>query len=349
MKKEQLYDIIVKYLPIGFSVVDKAGLIIDFNRAAEEITGYLGSDVIGKSHFTIIHGSPDEANCPLWQYVFQKKEQIIETEHTLKKKNGELSTISITAAPLYNNGEFVGGVELFRDVTETKRLERERKNILSMFAHDMKSPVITSGGFVSRILSGKAGNLTETQTNYLKIVQDELKKLEELIVDFLEFSRFEAKEYKPLKSACNLEETIRRQIDTSRLESDRKGIMISFEYPETPVSVINADCRMINRVISNLLENAVKYSDPGVTVTISLNEHKNDMHVQIIDSGKGISEEHLPYIFDAFYRVSRDSHGSGLGLSIAKTIVEAHGGKIWAESTAGKGSTFSFTLPKDKQ
>jgi signal transduction histidine kinase len=90
----------------------------------------------------------------------------------------------------------------------------------------------------------------------------------------------------------------------------------------------------------------VRYSNPGVTVTVRLNEHEKDILIQVIDTGKGISEEHLPYIFDAFYRVSRDSGGSGLGLSIAKTIVEAHGGKIWAESILGKGSTFSFTLPK---
>jgi len=105
---------------------------------------------------------------------------------------------------------------------------------------------------------------------------------------------------------------------------------------------------MIERVITNLLDNAVKYSPHGTMVSVKLNDWSLEVQVQVIDTGIGISEEHLPYIFDAFYRVSRDSEGSGLGLSIAKAIIEAHGGKIWVKSSPGKGSTFNFTLPKDQ-
>jgi len=349
-EQRQIYEIIKNNLPIGFTLVDEEGVVVDFNPQAEAITGYLKNEVMGKSHLEILHGTSEREACPLFTYAIQKKQQTVEIETTLKKKSGEFITIAATISPLFDKDScFIGGVELFRDISAIKKLERERKNILPMFAHDMKSPVITSGGFLSRMLSGKGGPLTEVQTSYLKIIQEELKKLEELLLDFLEFSRFDAKEYKPLKSACNLEATISHQIDTIRPEADRKDVMIFFEYPETPVSLINADCRMINRVISNLLENAVKYSNPGAIITVRLNERGKDMLVQVIDAGKGIPEEHLPYIFDTFYRVSRDSGGSGLGLSIAKTIVEAHCGEIWAESMPGKGSTFSFTLPKDKK
>lgn len=110
--------------------------------------------------------------------------------------------------------------------------------------------------------------------------------------------------------------------------------------------VINADAIMINRVIRNLLGNAVKYTDPGGTVTVKLTGRKHDILVQVSDTGMGIPENHLPYIFDAFYRISRNSKGLGLGLAIAKSIIEAHGGEIWVESEESKGSTFSFTLPK---
>jgi signal transduction histidine kinase len=103
---------------------------------------------------------------------------------------------------------------------------------------------------------------------------------------------------------------------------------------------------MIERVIANMLDNAVKYSPNDTVVLVKLNDWNLEVQVQVIDAGIGISAEHLPYIFDAFYRVSRDSEGSGLGLSIAKEIVEAHGGKIWVKSAPGMGSTFSFTLPK---
>jgi two-component system phosphate regulon sensor histidine kinase PhoR len=269
-------------------------------------------------------------------------------ETNIRQKSGELITILASISPLFDdNQNFIGGIELFRDISEIKKLERERKNILPMFAHDMKHPVITAGGFLSRLLSGKAGPVAEPQANYLNIIKDELQKVEELISDFLEFSRFEATEYRPLKSAFNIEEAISRQIEIAVLDAEKKNIQISFDYPDTLLPVISADGTMIERVIANLLDNALKYSQHGTKISVKLNDWNLEVLVQVIDAGIGIPEEHVPYIFDAFYRVSRDSTGSGLGLSIAKAIIEAHGGKIWVKSAPEKGSTFSFTLPKN--
>jgi PAS domain S-box-containing protein len=343
----QIYEIIKKSLPIGFTLIDEDGMIIDFNPQAEVITGYTTSEVIGKSHLEILHGTTDREACPLFRYALQKKQQTAAVETNIKQKSGEMITIVASISPLFDGDQnFIGGIELFRDITEIKKLERERKNILPMFAHDMKTPVITAGGFLSRLLSGKLGSLTEPQVNTLQIIKEELTKVEELIGDFLEFSRFEATEYRPLQSAFNIEEAVNRQIEIIRFEAEKKNIRISFEYPETLIPVISADGKMIERVIANLLDNAVKYSPNNTIVLVKLNDWNLEVQVQVIDAGVGISEEHLPYIFDAFYRVSRDSEGSGLGLSIAKAIIEAHGGKIWVKSRPGKGSTFSFTLPR---
>lgn len=345
----QIYEIIKNSLPIGFTLVDAEGVVIDFNPQAEVITGYLGSEVVGQSHLEILHGTSDRDACPLFQYALQKKQQTAAVETTVRQKSGEFITIVASISPLFDQDRnFIGGIELFRDITQIKKLERERKNILPMFAHDMKNPVITAGGFLSRLLSGKLGSLTEPQLNTLHIIKDELTKVEELISDFLEFSRFEVMEYRPLQSAFNIEEAVNRQIEMATREAEKRNIHISFEYPDTLVSVINADGRMIERVISNLLDNAVKYSSNDTVVLVKLNDWNLEVQVQVIDTGIGIAAEHIPYVFDAFYRVSRDSEGSGLGLSIAKAIIEAHGGKIWVKSTPGKGSTFSFTLPKDK-
>ncbi len=110
--------------------------------------------------------------------------------------------------------------------------------------------------------------------------------------------------------------------------------------------MLDADEMMINRVIRYLLVNAIRYTNPGGTITITLSEGVHDVFFEVTDTGIGIAAEHLPYIFDAFYRINRDSKGSGLGLSFAKVIVDAHGGRIWAKSSPGNGSTFSFTLPK---
>jgi signal transduction histidine kinase len=110
--------------------------------------------------------------------------------------------------------------------------------------------------------------------------------------------------------------------------------------------VVYADAMQIDRVIANLVDNAIKYTDSGGKVTVKLLNRDKDIIVQVMDTGMGIPGDHLPYVFDPFYRVNRDSKGSGLGLSIVKIIVEANGGKIWVESMHGNGSNFRFTLPK---
>jgi two-component system phosphate regulon sensor histidine kinase PhoR len=184
--------------------------------------------------------------------------------------------------------------------------------------------------------------------NYLMIMKNELSKVEELISDFLEFSRFEATQYRPLKSAFNLEEALNSQLERIKPEADKKDIRLSFEYPENFIPVVSVDGKMIERVIANLFDNAIKYSPSKSSVKVKLADWNLEVLIQVADTGIGISEEYLPYVFDAFYRIRRDSEGSGLGLSIAKAIIEAHGGKIWVKSAPGKGSTFSFTLPKNE-
>ena len=232
------------------------------------------------------------------------------------------------------------------DITRFKRLEREQKNILSMFAHDMKNAAITSEGFLSRLISGKAGALAKKQQDYLEIIRDELKRLSQFISDFMELARFEAKEYKPILASCNIQAEIRKSIEADQLEAQKKKITISIEPQETMLPMINADVDKIGRVIRNLLGNAIKYTGEGGTITVKLSDRGNEILVSFIDTGIGIPKDRVPHIFEAFYRVSRDSKGSGLGLSIAKTIIEGHAGKIWVESAPAKGSVFSFTLPK---
>ncbi len=224
--------------------------------------------------------------------------------------------------------------------------EKERKNILSMFAHDMKNPVIVIRGFLSRVLSGKAGSVTERQLDYMTVMSDELSRLEGLIMNFLEFSRFESKAYKPVPVPFDVTMAIKRRIEAAKGEADKKKITLHYEFPGDTAAVVNADAVQVERVITNLLDNAIKYTGNGGKVRIVLSNREREILLQIMDTGTGIPEDCLSHIFNEFYRVSRDSKGSGLGLFIAKRIVEEHGGKIWVESENGKGSTFSFTLPR---
>jgi two-component system, OmpR family, phosphate regulon sensor histidine kinase PhoR len=347
LSTSSIYETIAANLPIGFSLVNQDGLILDFNPAAEKITGYLKKDILGKPHLEIIHGSSDPKSCPLFIHAFEQRTASIAQEAVLKRKNGEAVILSFTVSPLFDDsGNFIGGVELFRDITEMKRLERERKNFLSMFVHDMKNPIVIEGGYLTRLLSGKAGPLNDKQRDYLTIIKVETQKLQRLISDFLDFSKFEKKEYIPVLGSYNLEEAISKQMEVMKVAAEKKNIHLIFEYAQESLPVITADAALIERLFMNLLDNAIKYTNPGGTVTVHLQNREQDILVEVADTGIGIDEKDIPCVFDAFCRIDKKREGSGLGLAIARDIVAAHDGTISVESTPGKGSTFRFTLPK---
>jgi two-component system phosphate regulon sensor histidine kinase PhoR len=232
------------------------------------------------------------------------------------------------------------------DISASKKLERERKNMLSMFAHDIKSPTLVVEGFLSRLSSGKAGPLTDKQLNYLELISDAIHRVGKFITNFLEFSRIESGEYKTVPAPFDLTMSIEKNLEALRIEAEKKNIKLVFEVIDGRTAAVHADVTQIDRVLVNLLDNSIKYTNPGGTITVTLSDRDKDILVQIADTGTGIPEEHLPHLFNPFYRITEDSKGSGLGLAIVKTIVETNGGRIWVDSIYGKGSTFAFTLPK---
>jgi two-component system sensor histidine kinase ResE len=215
-----------------------------------------------------------------------------------------------------------------------------------MFAHDMKNPLMTSEGLLSRLVLGKAGALTQKQQKYIKTAFSELGKVAQLVAAFSEFSKLEAREHKPVFAQVDLEREIRRNIERVTSEAEKKQITISLEPTETAIEHVNADAAMINRVIRNLFDNAIKHTDSGGVVTVKIIDRDSQIHVSVKDTGSGIPEDHLPFIFDAFYRAERSSIGSGLGLAIARTVIDLHGGEIWVHSPPLQGSTFMFSLSK---
>lgn len=347
MVKDKLYEIIVNNLPHGFMAVDHQGVTVDFNRAAEQITGFSRDEVIGKSHVEIFHGTTDRNDCPLWQHAFEHRHEMLSIDHVITKKSGEQAVLSVSIAPLFDaNGTFVGGIELLRDVTDQKKRDRERKNVLSMFAHDMKNSVLIASGFVTRLEACKSGPLTDAQSSELATVRHELAALEKMIFDFLQFSRFEANEYIPVRAPFSLAIALTNCVESVRGEASEKRQELRLELPEETVPEIQADGEMIKRVIVNLLDNAVKYTPVGGLITARLILRSNRMTVEVADTGIGIPDDMLPFIFDAFYRADKTTKGSGLGLFIVKTIVDAHEGSVSVKSDVGKGSIFSFSLPR---
>lgn len=345
MEKHEVYDSIIENLPVGFTMVDRDGNITEFNRTAEQITGYVKSEVIGRSHLKILHDTQDMNSCPLFKSVMKKKKKTVSAETVMKSKSGEHITASVTSFPLYDEeGKFSGGVEIFHNITGQKRRERERMNFLSMFVHDMKNSIIPVQGFMKRMMDEKAGPLTEKQLEYLDLMKDEMNKFEIFVKDFLAFSQFEAKKYKPVFKDFHIDEALEKNIETVKLEAEKKNLQIVHDFSDD-IPVISADTTMINRVLMNLINNAVKYTKPGGTIEVFCLIKDDRVLVRIINPGSTIPEKQIPFVFDAFFRPGKDKRGSGLGLAISKKIIEMHNGSIWTNVKPDTETVFSFTLP----
>jgi signal transduction histidine kinase len=252
-----------------------------------------------------------------------------------------------TAALLDNKGELIGAVEAFQDISSLKAMERERENLISMFAHDMKSSLSIIGGFALR-LCRKAADLDEKkQSDYLEIIQREVHRLDSLVTDFLEFARLQTGQLKLQFESTSLDRELMELFDAYQSRAMQSGISLVLRSQKS-LPLIEADPKRLRRAFTNLLDNAFKFSTQGGTVTVSTKESDREVLISIIDEGRGIDPDDLPFIFDIFRRgkSAEEKAGEGIGLATVKAIVEGHGGKVKAKSKPGQWSTFTVILPK---
>jgi len=226
-----------------------------------------------------------------------------------------------------------------------KELDGMKSEFLSTAAHELRTPLTSILGFSEILLKKKLDE--ERKNRFLKIINEESVSLSALINDLLDLSRIESgKGFKIKKAPIDIGGIILENIDLFQAQTDKHTFKVNLPHD---LVKIEADKDKINQVIENLISNAVKFSPEGGEITVSIEEAKDKLKVNISDNGMGISEKDLSHVFEKFYRAENASRaaigGTGLGLAIAKYIVESHGGEISVESKLGKGSTSSFTLP----
>jgi len=344
------YKFAIESLPVAVMTVDPDLRITGFNSSAEEVTGYSKEETMGKHCGEILQGELCKINCPL-RTVLNHRGAVVRTESTICNKFGEAVPVRQHAAGLFDDdGTLIGGLEAFVDISHSKALEREKANLISMFAHDMKSPLISIQGFVLRLLQNAVEIDEEKRKKYLKIVKLEASKLESLIDGFLEYSRLQTGKLNFNFTATSLDKELIEIYETYQTKGSQKGIQFELRNMET-LPVIEADSKYVQRVFSNLLDNALKYSREKGLITMTTQHTDQYIMVKIEDRGTGIDSKDLPYIFDPFYQGHGEKRGKGygLGLAIVKAIVEGHGGKIFVESELGKGSIFTVALPKRRK
>ncbi|PGL48053.1 HAMP domain-containing sensor histidine kinase [Bacillus thuringiensis] len=227
--------------------------------------------------------------------------------------------------------------------------EENRKELISNISHDLKTPITSIIGYVEGIKDGVA-NTPEKMDKYLTTIHTKAKHMDTLIDELFLFSKLDLNRVPFQFETVELNTFMQELIEEMQMDLSEEGIEINLQLHSSPLYV-TADCEKINRVISNLIHNSVKYMDKEEKkITVTVSSDNNKVIVKVIDNGSGIESDTLPYIFERFYRAeqSRNSStgGSGLGLAISKQIVEEHGGEIWAESELGKGTSIFFSLEK---
>ena len=262
--------------------------------------------------------------------------------------NGQAKFFLPNAVPIRDADKTLIGVTLvLADVTNLRRLDEMKSGLLSVVSHELKTPLTSIRMAIHLLLEERLGDLGAKQTELLIAAREDSDRLEKIIENLLDMGRLEsggAKLDLQPESPARLINTALMPLETSFHD---RGISLVTDVPSDTPNVL-ADADRIEHVFTNLLTNALKFTDPGGKVTVSATTDDLLVHFIVKDSGAGIPEEHLPRVFDRFFRVPRENRpsGAGLGLAIAKEIVEAHGGTIAVQSKEGAGSEFSFTLKR---
>jgi two-component system phosphate regulon sensor histidine kinase PhoR len=303
----------------------------------------------------------DEAGHPLERYV--RNAPLIESvENILASKEEAVSMVSrelpiedpksvlmAALAPVRDEqGELLGAVTVLRDITKLKEIEKIKSQFVSMVAHELRAPLAAIEGWLDVVISGEARGDAKAERQWLQRARERSKSLLALVSDLLEISKIDAGKIAQKMEPVRLDEVVRQIVDFLRPEAERRKISFTIDLKDG-LPAVPADLRDMEKLLTNLISNAIKYNVDSGSVTVRSTVDENYVGIHVQDTGIGIAEEDLARIFDDFFRVENEKTnqigGTGLGLTIAKKIVDSHLGHLEVTSRLNQGSTFSVYLP----
>jgi two-component system phosphate regulon sensor histidine kinase PhoR len=331
----------------GVIAVDREERIISVNQAAARWFDIDAEKVRGRSIPEAIR------NLAIQKFVTQAlKSRTSVVDDITVYRNGE-RILNIKSAPLLDVGpEPIGMLVVFSDVTQLRRLEDMRRDFVANVSHEIKTPLTAIKGFVETLHQGSVETPEEAE-RFLGIIAKHVDRLNTIIEDLLLLSRIEDEGERGdiNREKTRLHDIFLNAVQICRPRADEKRIRIEVMGDEGLTAMV--DPVLLEQAVVNLLDNAIKYSDPERTVQILAKSADSEIQIQVRDHGIGIEKKHLPRLFERFYRVdtarSRALGGTGLGLAIVKHIAQAHGGHITVESRLGEGSRFTIHLPRDPE
>jgi len=355
LKEQARLAAIFRHSTDGILTVDTTLRIIDFNPAMERLTGWRESEVLGQFYFKVLrpqdrYGNEiDLEDSPILQ-AFAGQE-VVNREMIIRARDGQRFTVAVTASCVRSvRNEPTSGILNVRDLTRERQQEEQRSTFISVISHELQTPIAIIKGYASTLARSDTKLDAAALRSRLMAIEEEADRLNKLVGNLLYASRIQANGLQMDIASLDLGYLICSVVRRLHAKTPGVNIIVSI-LPQLPT--VMADRDRIEEVLQNLLDNAVKYSTSRAEITVACNATGEEVIVSVRDTGMGISVREQEQIFNRFQRVSdsaiQSMPGAGLGLYICRAIVEAHGGRIWMESTLREGSTFSFSLPREEK
>ncbi|MGH7656916.1 MAG: sensor histidine kinase [Gemmatimonadales bacterium] len=320
------------------------------------VEGVLASDARGRislanSAALKLLGYGDDAELPELAQLFRAKparevvDEVLSGRSVMARETDvDGRTMLISARPLPTGGAVV----VLHDLTEVRRLETVRRDFVANVSHELKTPLTSISGYAETLVAEQPDN--ETTRRFLQVIRDNAQRMQRLVDSLLDLSRIESGTWRPETEAADLGTVVREAWTGLAERAARRGVSLDPDLAPG-AGMVRADPGALDQVLRNVLENALRYAPPGSAITLRSRARDDGVVISISDQGPGIPREHLPRIFERFYRAdlarSRDDGGTGLGLAIVRHLVEAHGGWVDAHSVLGEGTTVSCWFPAD--
>jgi PAS domain S-box-containing protein len=342
-------ELILESAAEGIYGLDPHGYTLFLNPAAARMLATTPEDVIGRPFEAVLGMGAGEAGGEgvnaVRATLSTGTPREVKDAH-FRRADGTSFPVEYASTPIVEEGAITGAVVTFRDVTERREVERMKDEFVSVVSHELRTPLTSIRGSLGLLAAGKLGEVPEKGRRMLDIAVQNTDRLVRLINDILDIERIESgrvtMELRPTDAA----ELAHQAVEVMNPMAEKAGVRLFAWADRQP---LDADPDRILQVLTNLLSNAIKFSPPGGEVSVTVERQGAELRFVVADQGRGIPEDRLESIFERFQQVdssdARDKGGTGLGLAICRSIVQQHGGRIWAQSVPGEGSTFTFTLP----
>ncbi|MGB8096634.1 MAG: PAS domain S-box protein, partial [Terracidiphilus sp.] len=345
-------ELILEAVGDGICGIDLEGRLTFINEAGARALGYQPEQLTGRDVHEVIHhshadGTPySRATSPILQGM-RRQESVHMRDEVFWRADGSSIPVEYTASPLIEDGRVTGMVVAFQDISERRRLEKMKDEFISTVSHELRTPLTSLRASLGLLSSGTLEKRPEKQRQMVEMAIVNCDRLVRLVNDILDFDKVEKGRLPLRRVPVEAVELLRRAADIAQMAASNARLRLRIEAVP---ALVTADEDRVLQVLNELVSNAIKFSPPETLIRLSAQPTgENEVCFGVEDQGQGIAPEKLEHIFNRFQQGdasdSRALGGTGLGLALCRSIVEQHGGRIWAESTPGSGSRFLFTLP----